>query len=298
MSVQRNATGALVMVLSMLSLALADTLVKLAAAFASPAQVLFFIMGGAMISFALLAVARGDRLLDRRAFLPVLLLRYFSEIAGMIGMVMALSLVPISIVGAITQASPILVAAGAVLCLGEKVSWRRWSAIAVGFVGVLLVIQPGGGGFEAAVLWALLAAFALAVRDLTTRLAPADIPSTSLAAFTMVAAVPVAVFWVALNGEPLIPPDVDWLVIMPMIGLGAGGYMLLTLSLRMAEVSVVTPFRYSRIIFLLLIGVLVFGERPNAQVLFGAGMVIASGVYLVWRERQVKRDAENPKPLR
>ena len=76
-----------------------------------------------------------------------------------------------------------------------------------------------------------------------------------------------------------------------MVGLGALAYMLLIASIRMAAVSVVTPFRYSRIIFLLILGVVVFDERPSALMLSGATLIIASGIYMMWRERRVKRSA-------
>ena len=104
----------------------------------------------------------------------------------------------------------------------------------------------------------------------------------------MAAAAPVTVGWVLLNGERLLPEDINWSIIIPMIALGALGYMLLIASIRMAEVSVVMPYRYSRIIFLLLFGVLVFGERPNTLMLTGAVLIIFSGTYMLWREQRVK----------
>ena len=136
------------MILAMGAIALADTLVKVSALYVSPAQNLFFIMGGAMVVFATMAIVKGERLVDRRAFAPVLLLRYLAEVAGLGGMVLALAYVPLSTVGAITQASPIFVALGAVVFLGEKVSWRRWTSIVAGFLGVLLIIQPGAEEFD------------------------------------------------------------------------------------------------------------------------------------------------------
>jgi drug/metabolite transporter (DMT)-like permease len=284
-----NGRGILLMILSMVAFAIADTLVKIATSFISPAQVLFLLIGGALILFALMAKLQGNRLLDRRALAPILLLRYVSEVCGMAGMVLALANVPISTVGAITQATPMLVAVGAVLFLKEKVSWRRWTSIVVGFFGVLLIVQPGATEFDYAVLWAVLAMVALSVRDLTTRLVPKDLASASLATYTMAAAVPFTMAWVLFNGENLFSAQINWLVIIPMIVIGAIGYMLLIASLRMAEVSVVMPFRYSRIIFMLVLGMLVFEERPDTFMLIGAGLIILSGIYMMWREQRVKR---------
>lgn len=284
-----NVRGIILMILSMGLFALADTLVKLATIILSPAQVLFFLIGGALVLFALMAKLKGDRLLDIRALSPILLLRYLAEVSGMIGMVSALANVPISTVGAITQATPMLVAVGAVLVLNEKISWRRWSSIIVGFIGVLLIVRPGAIEFDFAVLWAVLALVSLSVRDLTTRLIPADMTSASLATYTMAAAFPFTIGWVSFNGESLFPAQIDWMIIIPMIILGAIGYMLLIASLRIAEVSVVMPFRYSRIIFLLVLGVLIFEEQPDVLTLVGASLIIVAGTYMMWREHRVKR---------
>lgn len=288
----KNVQGIILMVLAMAFFGVADALVKVSAAFLSPAQVLFFLNGGGVVLFILLAVLRGEALWDRRVFAPTLLLRYASEVMGMVGMVLALIYVPLSTVGAVTQAAPMLVAVLAVIFFGETVGWRRWSAIAVGFVGVLLVVQPRSDGFDASILWALMAMVGLSIRDLITRLTPDGMPSTSLAAYTMMAATPFSLVWVLYNGEAPVPANVDWFIALPMISLGSVGYLLLITSIRMADVSVVTPFRYSRIIFLLALGVLLFDERPNTLMLTGAALIIGSGVYLILRQRKVQQEAE------
>lgn len=290
MNKDNNGRGIILMIMSMSAFALADTLVKISTSSISPAQVLFYLIGGALIIFALIAKLQNDRFIDRRAFSPILLLRYFTEIAGMLGMVMALANVPISTVGAITQASPILAAVGAVLFLNENVGWRRWCSIIIGFIGVLLIVQPGAVAFDFSVLWAILAMVALSIRDLTTRLIPKDIPSASLATYTMAAAAPFTIAWVFYNGESLLPAQINWFVIIPMIVLGAMGYMFLIYAIRLAQVSVVMPFRYSRIIFLLVLGVLVFNEKPDTLMLIGASLIIGSGTYMMWREQLMKKN--------
>jgi drug/metabolite transporter (DMT)-like permease len=108
----------------------------------------------------------------------------------------------------------------------------------------------------------------------------------------MAAAVTFTIGWVIFNGERLLPEQINWFVIIPMVVLGAIGYMLLIASLRMAEVSVVLPFRYSRIIFLFILGVLVFGEKPDALMLLGASLIVVSGTYMMWREQLAKRMRE------
>ncbi len=277
------------MIVSMAAFATADTLVKISTSSMSAPQVLLFLMSGGLIIFALITFLQKDRFIDKRAFSPILLLRYAAEVVGMAGMVMALANVPISSVGAITQASPMLVTVGAVFFLNEKVGWRRWCSIIIGFIGVLLIVQPGAIEFDFAILWAILAVVALSVRDLTTRMVPTDMPSASLATYTMIAAIPFAMTWVALSGNHFLPAYINWFVIVPMVVIGAAGYMLLIISLRMAAVSVVMPFRYTRIVFLLITGIVVFGEKPNTLMLIGASLIVISGTYMMWRDHLVKQ---------
>ena len=286
---KNNAKGIVMMLFSMASFALGDTFVKTSGSFLSPAQIMFFLISGGLILFALIAVAKGENLKEPRAFAPVLLLRYCTEMIGLLGMIMALTSVPLSIVGAVTQASPILVAVGAVIFLRETVSWRRWSSIAIGFCGVVLVIQPWGESLDYAVLWAVLALVGFSVRDLVTRLTPPDIASASLATFTMVAALPFTATWVLFTGEKFFPAEINWVIVGCMVILGSVGYLLLITSLRLGELSAIMPFRYSRIVFLLIFGVLFFGESPSLSMLLGSALVIVSGIYLMWREHVVKQ---------
>ena len=286
---KNNAKGIVLMLFSMASFALGDTFVKTSGSFLSPAQIMFFLISGGLILFALIAVAKGENLKEPRAFAPVLLLRYCTEMIGLLGMIMALTNVPLSIVGAVTQASPILVAVGAVIFLRETVSWRRWSSIAIGFCGVVLVIQPWGESLDYAVLWAVVALVGFSVRDLVTRLTPPDIASASLATFTMVAALPFTATWVLFTGEKFFPAEINWIIVGCMVILGSVGYLLLITSLRLGELSAIMPFRYSRIVFLLIFGVLFFGESPSLSMLVGSALVIVSGIYLIWREHVVKQ---------
>lgn len=289
-SPSKSATqGIVLMIVAMAAFAVADTFVKITSNELSPPLVMFFLIVGALILFAGVALAQGETFLDRRALAPIMLVRYVAEVVAMVGMVLALTYVPLSVVGAITQATPLLVVLGAVLWLGEKVSWRRWSAIAVGFLGVLLIVQPGAARFDASVLWAVLSLAGLSVRDLTTRLTPEGMRASSLGAYSMLAATPVSVAWLVWAGEARIPNDVNWLLVIAMVVLGSLGYALLIVSLRVAEISKVTPYRYSRLLFLLAIGVVVFDERPNWLVLLGAGLIVGSGLYTMWREREIGR---------
>ena len=285
---KKNSKGIILMLISMASFAVGDTFVKISGAFLSPAQIMFFLIAGGLIIFAIIAKFKGETLVDRRACSSVLLIRYCAEMVGLVAMIIGLTKIPLSVVGTVTQASPILVAAGAVIFFKEVISWRRWTSIFIGFVGVVLVIQPGGQNLDYAVIWAVVALVAFSIRDLVTRLTPPDIPSSSIATFTMIAAFPFTTAWVFLSGEKFFPPEMDWAVVSSMIILGSFGYLLLITSLRLGELSAIMPFRYSRIVFLLILGFLVFGERPTASMLIGATLILISGVYIMWREKVVK----------
>lgn len=283
-----NTKAIVLMVISMFAFASTDTLIKVAAGAISPAQTIFFLTAGGLIVFASIALYQGDSIWDKRAISKVLIIRYIAEIVGLVSMVLALSLIDLSTIGAIIQSVPLLVTFGAVLLLGERVSWRRWASIIVGFIGVLMIIQPGADAFEPAVLLAFIAAIGLSARDLTTRVTPPTMSSASLACYTMVATIPVPVFWIYLNGESFIPPSEHLFTLIGMVMLGAFGYLLIIASVRAAEVSIVSPYRYSRLIFLMAFGILIFDEKPGFWVLTGATLIVASGIYMMWRERVAK----------
>jgi len=258
--------------------AVADTFVKLAAQQLPPAHTLLLLVLGTAFVFTLLAKLQGGTLLDRRALHPMLLIRYLCEIVGTFGLVLAFATVPLSTVGAIIQATPLVVTLGAVLVLREKVSPLQWLAIGVGFLGVLLVVQPTSTGFDSAVLWALAAMLGLSGRDLVTRVIPSGLPSAVMAAYTMLAAVPFALLWSSMAEPTLMPQDIPWLATFGMVGCGAVAYLMLIASIRAAPVSVVTPFRYARLIFLLVLGIMVFGEEPNVWVLLGSALIVVAGI--------------------
>ena len=286
-SQKKNSKGILLMLISMAAFAVGDTFVKISGSFLSPSQIMFFLITGGLIIFTLIALSKGEKLRDRRAFSPILLIRYSAEMLGLVAMIMGLTKIPLSVVGTVTQASPILVAAGAVIFFKEVVSWRRWSSIIIGFFGVVLVIQPTGQSLDYVVIWPVVALVAFSVRDLVTRLTPSDIPSASIATFTMIAAFPFTVAWVFFTGQKFFPPGIEWAIVAGMIILGSIGYLLLITSLRIGDLSAIMPFRYSRIVFLLILGVLVFGERPTLSMLSGSALILISGLYIMWRERIV-----------
>jgi drug/metabolite transporter (DMT)-like permease len=189
---------------------------------------------------------------------------------------------------ALIFSTPFLVAALSGPLLGEWVRWRRWTAIAVGFLGVLVVTRPGAGSFHPAALLSLSAAMLYALYSITTRiLARTDSSATTLFYSNIVGAValiPVLPFVWTTPGDPLI------IALMVGTGLvGAFGHYLLIAAHRLAPAAVLSPFIYTEIIWVTVLGFLVFGDLPTRWTITGAAIVIASGLYLLHRERAVRK---------
>lgn len=186
---------------------------------------------------------------------------------------------------AIMFSTPFLVAALAGPVLGEWIGWRRWAAICVGFAGVLLVVRPGIGGFQWAALLSLASAFCYAIYSIATRvLSRTDSNETTLFYSNVVGAV------VMLPVLPFVwtpPSEMVHAALMVVMGVFASlGHYLLIAGHRLAPASVLSPFIYTQLIWAVTLGYLVFGDIPNQWTVAGATIVIASGLYLIHRERR------------
>lgn len=184
---------------------------------------------------------------------------------------------------------PLLVAALSGPVLGERVGWRRWVAIAVGFAGVLIILQPGVRVFEIEAIVPLVGAFMFALYALLTRFAARkDSAATSF-------------FWTGVSGtvvmtavglwfwEPMIPSDWGWMGLLCLTGVA--GHWLLIKVYEVAEASAVQPFAYLQLVFASALGITVFDESLALNVLLGASLVVAAGVFTLWRARAAERKA-------
>lgn len=283
-----NLRGIALMAGSMALFAFEDMFLKFATQGLPTGQILLITCLFGLTFFASLARIEGRRTLTRAALHPMVMLRNLGEMVGTYGYITALALVPLATVSAVLQAMPLVVTLGAAVFMGERVGWRRWSAITVGFAGVLIVIRPGFEGFQPAALWVLVAVLGLGLRDLATRAIPAAISSTQLSAWGVAS---VAVLGAAMMPfQTAVMPDL-WQASMLLGALcfGTAGYWAITKGSRMGEVSVVSPFRYSRLIFAIMIGFAVFGEPADVMTQCGAAVIIGSGLYSFARERARKR---------
>lgn len=186
---------------------------------------------------------------------------------------------------AVFTSYPLLIAALSGPILGEKVGWRRWAAIGVGFIGVLIILRPGYAVFSPSAIIPLLAAFMFALYGLLTRYAARkDSAATSFFWIGVVGAValtPIGIW----SWEPMIFTDWGWMLALCITGIG--GHWLLIKTYEVAEASMVQPFAYLQLVFASAIGLLVFRETLAPNVLLGAGIVVSAGLFTVWRTRKV-----------
>jgi drug/metabolite transporter (DMT)-like permease len=284
-----NARGAALMVLAMATFAVEDAFLKLSAAAMPIGQILLAsgIFGAAV--FWVLAARAGQRVISPLALHPAVLWRCAGEVTGTLAYITALASVPLATVSAVLQAMPLAVTLGAALFLGERVGWRRWTAIAVGFLGVLVVLRPWADGWHPAALWVVVTVAALAVRDLASRRVPAAATNLQVSVWGLLSVAGLGLGVMAVTGAVAVPPAAGWLWLAGALVFGTVGYWAITAACRTGEVSVVSPFRYTRLVFAIAIGVLVFAEPVDGGMLAGAVLIVGSGLYALLRQAALSR---------
>ncbi|TPE50967.1 DMT family transporter [Amaricoccus solimangrovi] len=287
-----NLRAAALLTLGMLLFAGEDALIKTLTRELPFSQVLGMIGLAGVLVFGGLLRLGGGRFWTRDLLAPAVVLRNSGEAVSAVAIVLALGLADLSVTAAITQAVPLFITFGAALLLGERVGWRRATAIGLGFVGVLLIVKPGLAGFEPASLWAVVAAAGLAARDLATRRVPARMSSPHLSASAFAAILLGAVLMGLVLGETPVPPTAaQTLLALGCVTLTITGYTLLVAATRIGEASALAPVRYARLVFALILARIVFGERLDPLTLAGAAIIVGSGCYTLWREARLSRRA-------
>jgi len=284
-----NTRGALFMMGSMAAFTLNDMFMKLAGANLPLFQAVFLRGICVVVLLALLCAALGQLQTGfSRKDWTLALVRGGCEIVTAYLFITALFNMPIANASAILQALPLMVSLAAALFLGEALGWRRISAILIGFVGVLMIIQPGTDGFNSYALWAVGAVFFVTIRDIAARQMSRDVPSTmaALIAATMVT-VAAGIASAFIEWVPMSSPDTVSLALAAVFIIG--GYVFSVAAMRVGDISAVAPFRYTSLLVALIIGVVVFGEWPNQLALVGAGIVVATGLFTLYREGRAKR---------
>lgn len=282
-----NLRGIVLLVFAMACFAIEDLFIKTASDTQSTGQILFLIGIGGALFFGIYARVVGQKLIQPAALHRTVIYRNIGEIIGTLCFVTAISVSALSTSTAIFQATPLATTLGAALFLKEPVGWRRWSAIIVGFLGVMLIIRPGSAAFEPASLLALGAVLGLAARDLSTRVLPKEVSTLAISCYAFLAIGIAGPILMLVLGTPIAPMDAtQWKLIGAALVFSLMGYYALTAAMRLGEMGVIMPFRYTRLIFAMIIGLTFFDERPDALTYLGAAIIIASGIYTLFRERK------------
>jgi drug/metabolite transporter (DMT)-like permease len=279
-----NHRGAAFMVAAMAGFAVEDMLLKRAGQGMPLGLVLMLFGAVGMALFAVLA-RQADEAVWHPAYLTrPLLIRCGFEVTGRLFYALSFVLTTLSQASAILQAAPLLVMAGAAVVFGERVSPARWGAVLAGLAGVMLILRPVPGEFSALALLAVIGTIVFVGRDLATRAAPRILSWRQLGVLGFAMLIPAGLILMAVTGGWVWPPfgPVLWVLAGAVVGVAA--YAALTIAMRTGTVAAVTPFRYTRLVFALILGAVVFGERPDVLTLAGAAVVVAAGVFaLTWR---------------
>ena len=288
MAISDNTRGALFMAGSMAAFTLNDTAMKALTQEMPVFQAIF--LRGILATLGLLML--GYLMKSLRWNLPrrdriVILIRSLAELGATATFLTALVHMPLANLSAILQALPLAVTLAAAVFLKETIGWRRMAAILVGFIGVLIIIRPGPDGFE---IWSILGLISVAfvvVRDLSTRFLSRDVPSVNVAIWAAISVTAMGGVVTATQGWAPVTGDQAALVVTAAFFL-LFGYMFAVMVMRVGDISFIAPFRYTALLWAIALGWIVFGNFPDGLTLVGAALVVASGIFTLWRERLKK----------
>ena len=275
------------MITSMAFFAVEDSLIKFVTSTIPIGQILImFGLGGALI-FLLVAHFKNEKIILRDMLLLPMYVRALFEIIGRLFYVLAISLIPLSTATVIIQATPIVVVAGAAIIFGEKVGWRRWTAILLGLFGVIVIIQPTAESFSFLSILALIGMIGFAGRDLASRAAPENLSVFILGLHGFIALAFSGLIYTIWDDANFVMIDIDTIGFMVgAVVFGVAAYSCLMKAMRTGEVSAVTPFRYTRLIFGVSLGVCFFNESLNYSTVLGTILIVISGLFILSRNKR------------
>jgi len=289
-----NIRGALLMMGAMCAYTFNDAFMKALADELPLFQAIFIRGTGAVIFLVIMCKMLGQL----RFYFPArewgyVLLRTAGEVGGTFFFLTALFNMPIANVAAILQVLPLSVSLMAALVLGEALGWRRLTAIFVGFVGVILIIQPGGADFSIFSLYALAAVACVTLRDIAVRRMSRDVPSVFVALIAAIAVTGLgAVGSLFIQWQPV--SATAGLQLIGAMAFLIFGYIASVSAMRFGEIGFVAPFRYTSLLVALVLGVVFFDEWPNALALVGGAIVVATGLFTLYRETQLRKSPGQP----
>ena len=292
-----NMRGAMLMMASMVAFTVNDAFMKALSGEVPLFQTIFvrgLITTGLLLAMALIAGTFSAQISRRDK--KLILLRAVADSAAAFFFITALFNMPLANLSAILQALPLTVTLAGAVFLSEPVGWKRMFAILVGFVGVLLIVQPGAASFNSYSLYGVLAVVVVTFRDLIARKLSADVPSMAAAVTNAVAVTVLA--GILTLGEDWVEISVAEAFKLSAAGVFiVGGYLFSVMTMRVGQISFVSPFRYTSLLTALVIGFLVFGEWPDTMTMIGSSIVVSTGIFTLYRERKISRRS-GPVPLR
>lgn len=272
------------MMAAMVAFAFEDAFVKAVSEAHPVGQVLLVFGFGGAVLFAVVARIEKKRLLNPDVLSRAMGIRVVFEVVGRLFYVLALALTPLSSTTAILQATPIIVVLGAAILFGEKVGWRRWTAIIIGLIGVLIILRPTADSFSALSLLAVIGTIGFAGRDLASRAAPVSLSTSILGFYGFVAIILAGISFSIWDGKAFTWLSTESLLyLLGAVLMGAFAYAALMKAMRTGDVSAITPFRYTRLLFGIALGMILFGEEPDMMMSIGCVVVVLSGLFILWR---------------
>ena len=272
------------MMLSMLGFTVNDLFIKSLGGNLPVSQIMA--IRGSMLLVLILAIAWQQNVLSRirELLIPLVLLRSLAEAGATLLFLTALAHLPFATISAILQSLPLAVAMGAAIFLGEHVGWRRWIAIGIGFLGVMIIIRPGSSGFDSYTLMVVVSVLFAASRDVITRRLPKALPSLLVSGATTVTIAILGIVSTQVQGNWQAVSGVQFATMGTAAFFLFFGYQFIVLAMRTGEVAYVVPYRYTSLLWAVIFGYFVFSEVPDFYTVLGSSIVISTGLFALYRE--------------
>ena len=262
-----------------------DIFIKLLSPGLPIGQILIAFGAGTAVMFWLMSKTTRQPVLHKRYLHRATMFRCISEMIGGLALVVALANSALSTVTAIMQTAPLILTIMAVLFLKEKIGISRILAILFGFLGVLIIIRPGVDGFDIYTVCALVGVIGLAGRDFSARLLPNNVSILGLSFYGALSVIIAGLLLMTLSGDWILPNQKEIFYCVAMAACGGVGLWCMSTSIRLVDVSAVSPYRYTRIIFGMVTGAIIFGEQIDTLTIFGTLIIVVAGLYGWSRER-------------
>ncbi len=285
-----NTKGALLMMCSMAAFTFNDLCIKAIGSEIPLSQLLF--LRGILASVLIFLLARYLKALAWPRLAKdrwLILLRSIAEVAAAYFFLTALLNMPFANVTSILQTLPLTVTLAAALVFKEPVGWRRMLAIFIGFCGMMLIVRPGGDGFTIHSIYVLIAVVCVTVRDLAARRLSKEVPSMTVTLVGSLFVMAFAGVGQAASGGWTAMSTIQLALLCTSAIFVIGGYVFSVMVMRIGEVGFTSPFRYTAMLWALVLGYVFFGEWPEPLTFVGAGLIVVTGIFTLYREARAKR---------